>query len=80
MSKGHRRSNREAKKPKQTKAKHIAVLPLAVVPGPSAGERTPVRGVWTSAAPVAAFELIGKAGPWLSVAYQSVFSILGTWD
>lgn len=43
MSKEHRRSNREAKKPKQTKPKHSAVLSLALVPGPNAGERTPVR-------------------------------------
>jgi hypothetical protein len=44
MAKGQRRSNREAKKPKQSKAKHTAVLPPALVSGSSTGERASVRG------------------------------------
>jgi hypothetical protein len=44
MPKGHRRSNREAKKPKQTKPKHSAVLSLVLAPEQSVGERTSVRG------------------------------------
>jgi hypothetical protein len=38
MSKGQKRSNCEAKKPK-----HSAALTPAVVSGPGAGERVPVR-------------------------------------
>jgi hypothetical protein len=43
MSKGQRRSNREAKKPKQVKAERGAALSSSLAPGPSAGERVPVR-------------------------------------
>jgi hypothetical protein len=44
MSKGQKRSNREAKKPKQAKPERSATLSLPLAPGASAGERAPVRG------------------------------------
>jgi hypothetical protein len=43
MAKGQRRSNREAKKPKQPKAERNAAVSL-VVAGPAARERAPVGG------------------------------------
>ena len=42
MAKGQKRSNREAKKPKQPKAERGASLPAALTPEPSARERPPV--------------------------------------
>jgi len=41
MAKGQRRSNREAKKPKQPKPERGAVASLALAP-PVAGHRTPI--------------------------------------
>lgn len=43
MSKGQKRSNREPKKPKQVKPARAAVLSSPLAPGPSTGERVPVR-------------------------------------
>jgi hypothetical protein len=43
MSKGQKRSNREAKKPKQVKRDRSAALSSPLAPGPSVGERVPVR-------------------------------------
>jgi len=43
MSKGQKRSNREAKKPKQVKPERGPTLSSQVTPGPSSGERMPVR-------------------------------------
>ena len=44
MAKGQKRSNREAKKPKQPKSQRSGPLLLGFAAGPAAGERAPPRG------------------------------------
>ena len=44
MPKGQKRSNREAKKPKQVKPETGVALSSLLATGPSIGERVPVRG------------------------------------
>jgi hypothetical protein len=42
MAKGQKRSNREAKKPKQPKPEGSGALSVALTPGSAAHERTPI--------------------------------------
>jgi hypothetical protein len=44
MAKGQKRSNREAKKPKQAKAERGGATSLALAPAAAARERAPVGG------------------------------------
>jgi hypothetical protein len=44
MAKGQRRSNREAKKPKQPKPERSVTSALPLAAGPAARERPPVSG------------------------------------
>jgi hypothetical protein len=44
MAKGQRRSNREAKKPKQAKSQPSATTPLALTSGSTALESAALRG------------------------------------
>lgn len=48
MAKGQRRSNREAKKPKQPKPERSATVSTVLASGPTAGDRGPTGGRdWT---------------------------------
>jgi hypothetical protein len=44
MAKGQRRSNREAKKPKQAKSERSGAVSLALAPAPAPRERAPAGG------------------------------------